>query len=101
MTLKPWYVVSPEYGTVIPICDDGTGPLEYEADCVRVDAETKRDALLLGVKLMRADPTCAWVRDAENPYAGMTVEPAECEHGVADKDCDLCLEEPGDFALAP
>ena len=85
MTLKPWYVISPEYGTVIPILDDGTGPTEYGCDVVEVEAETKRDALAMGVKLMLADLSCQWVKDCRlddrNPYAGMKVELVLSENG--------------------
>lgn len=91
MTLKPWYVISPEYGTVIPIMDDGTGPMEYNCDVVEVEAETQRDALLLGVKIMRGDASCHWHDDAECPYAGMKVESALCEHGGVTFE-DACVE---------
>ena len=50
--MERWYVVTPEYGTVIPVLDDGTGPMEYGADVIEIEAETKRDAIALGVKEM-------------------------------------------------
>lgn len=89
--LKPWVVVTPEYGTVIPIVD-GQGPMEYGCDLVYVEAETRRDALHLGVKLMkqRGDD---WFDNCENPYAGIKVLPAHvCEHGRGEwercRDCE-------------
>ncbi len=93
--LKPWFVVSPEYGTVIPILDYGQGPMEYGRDVVRVEAVTKTDALYLGVKLMFRDTHCEWVDDAECPYAGVKVESALCEHGntiwgIEDDECLQC-----------
>ncbi len=99
MVLKPWYVVSPEYGTVMPILDDGTGPMEYGCDVVRVEAETRRDALAFGVRLMLADSSCRWVQDCRSdwmsPYAGMKVESALCPHENTtwDETCEACIQE--------
>lgn len=79
--LKPWLVCSPEYGVMFPIVD-GRGPMEYGCDVVHVEAETKRDALLLGVRLLKAKGA-GYLRDAENPYAGIRVESQACPvHGL-------------------
>ena len=80
--LLPWLVVSPEYGTVIPILDYGQGPIEYGCDVVFVEAETRRDALLLGVALFRKSGA-KYLKDADNPYAGVKVESQYCAaHGL-------------------
>ena len=50
--MKRWYVVTPEYGTVIPVLDTGEGPMEYGADVIEIEADTARDAVALGVKVM-------------------------------------------------
>lgn len=50
--MKRWYVVTPEYGVVIPILDYGQGPIEYGCDVIEVEAETKRDAITFGVLQM-------------------------------------------------
>lgn len=59
--------------------DDGTGPMEYGCDVVHVEAETRRDALLLGVALFRQHGA-HYLHDAENPYAGVKVESQVCPH---------------------
>jgi hypothetical protein len=51
--MKRRYVVTPEYGEVVPVLDYSEGPLEYQADVIEVEAETKRDAIVLGVAVMR------------------------------------------------
>ena len=79
--MKRWYVVTPEYGEVIPILDDGTGPMEYGADVIEIEAETARDAVALGVKEMlkgrcgKWGDRYRWCLDARSdrvsPYAGV------------------------------
>lgn len=88
--MKRWYVVTPEYGTKINIgLDDGTGPMEYSADVIEIEAETRRDAVTLGVKEMlrvgrRGD--FKWCldarRDGVSPYAGVKAYPVEDEVGA-------------------
>lgn len=79
--MKPWLVVSPEYGHVAPVCD-GQGPMEYGSDVVFVEAEARRDALLLGVALFRKQGA-RYLDDAENPYAGVKVFIVRCaQHGA-------------------
>ena len=76
--LKPWLIVSPEYGDVIPVLDDGSGPMEYGADVTFVEAETRRDALLLGVALFRQQ----WARyldDYVHPFEGVQVISQWCD----------------------
>ncbi len=89
--MKHWYVITPEYGTVDPVCD-GQGPIEYECDVIEVEAETKRDAIALGVKLMLQPVSPVkhvrfnWCKDARNdgcsPYAGITAETFETEDAM-------------------
>jgi hypothetical protein len=83
--MRRWYVVTPEYSYVVPVLDDGTGPLEYEADVIEIEAETKRDAISLGVKEMLR----GWVggcryrwcleqrMDDCSPYSGVKAYPCE------------------------
>lgn len=80
--LKPWLVVSREYGTKIPILDDGSGPMEYGSDVVFVEAENRRDAREMGVMLFR-QMGARYLRDADSPYDGLTVESQVCPaHGL-------------------
>lgn len=84
--LKHWYVITPEYGVVVPVLDFGQGPTEYGCDVIEVEAETKRDAIALGVKAMlnarygdfAYQNRFRWCRDARNdgcsPYAGVRAE---------------------------
>lgn len=100
--LLPWLVVSPEYGTVVPIVD-GQGPMEYGSDVVFVEAENRRDALVLGVELFRQQDA-RYLHDVESPYAGVRVESQVCQrHGmpvwVKDHyECPACEEEAFDAA---
>lgn len=101
--MKRWLVLTPEYGEVIPITDDGQGPTEYQRDVVEVEAETKRDAMLMGVRLMRQNPRdYHYFRHADgNPFVGVTAEeiPPMCHacegtgdgdiHGVSGE-CSAC-----------
>ncbi len=45
-----YLVYTPEYGTVIPILDDGTGPMEYGCDVLHVRARNRRAAKVLAVR---------------------------------------------------
>lgn len=76
--MSRWLVISPEY-EFVDVIVDGQGPTEIVRDVVEVEAATKRDALLLGVKAMRANPReNAWLRRyADNPFAGMVVKRAD------------------------
>jgi len=81
--MKRWYVVTPTYGTVVRILDDGTGPEEFGADVVEVEAPTKREAITIGVKKMLAGSRreFRWCReqrgDGCNPFAGVKAVPVE------------------------
>lgn len=96
MTLKPWIVVSQEYGEVIPILDYGQGPMEYGCDVVNVWAETKREARVLGLKLFRQQGA-RFLDKCDCPFAEMKVLPGACEHGACmfdgEPDCQRCLAE--------
>lgn len=74
-----YYVMTPEYGEVVPILDDGTGPIEWGRDVEEVKATTKREAKQLGYQELKRQH---WFRDHydhdKHPYAYLTVEgPAE------------------------
>jgi hypothetical protein len=83
MPLRRWWVVTPQYGRVIPILDDGTGPMEYGADVVEVEAESKRDAIAFGVRAMLRGSwrEFKWCRDQRDsglsPYGGVRALEAE------------------------
>ena len=74
--MKRYYIITPEYGEVVPILDYGQGPVEYNCDVVEVEAENKRDAIVLGVKYMREHSSqFHWFRHADgNPFAGVRTE---------------------------
>lgn len=81
--MKRWYVVTPQYGTVIPVLDDGTGPTEYGADVVEVEAPSRRAAITEGVKRMLRGSRkefryCRDQRsDRANPFVGVKAFPVE------------------------
>jgi len=90
-----WIIVGPEYGTVVPVTDEGQGPMEYGCDVVEIEAETRRDALVLGVRLLRSQPYLQNYPD-ENPFTDVKVERVlECPH---DKPvgslfwCEQCID---------
>jgi hypothetical protein len=74
--VKRYHVVTPEYGTTIPILDDGTGPEEYGCDVIEVEATNKRAAIVEGVKrMLKGGREFKWCRnqrsDGCNPFAGV------------------------------
>jgi hypothetical protein len=83
--LRRWLVFTPEYSEVIAILDDGSGPIEYGCDVIEVEAETRRDAIAFGVKLMLAatHSKYPYVHDARSdkvcPYTGVRAELVEDE----------------------
>jgi hypothetical protein len=96
--MKTWLVVTPEYGEVIPIVD-GQGPMEYGADVIFVEAESKRDALRLGVKAMkkRGDH---YFDDCDNPFNGVKVYEAQyCPHSRGE--WERCLDCAREWAEEP
>jgi hypothetical protein len=77
--MKKWAVVSKELSQVVPILDDGSGPTEYWHNYIEVEAETREDALTLGIKLWRETEQHKMGMDFngyedENPFEGVTVE---------------------------
>lgn len=108
--MKHWIVISPEYGTMIPIMDDGTGPMEYGCDVVCVDAETARQAKVAGVRKMRETYPDGWLSRVEgNPYNGIYAKTALCPHlhrmcdcaSPEEYDCEQCADELRAEAEAP
>lgn len=93
--MKRWYVVTPEYGVVIQVTDEGQGPTEWGCDVIEVEADTRRDAIALGVKEMlrgRVGGHGRWMRyqwcidqrsDGASPYAGVKAEPVAAEDGAS------------------
>ena len=74
--MNRYYVISPEYAVCIPVTDDGQGPMEPCADVVEVEAASKADARVFGLKLLRARPAYhdwrGWLSD--NDFRGLRVE---------------------------
>jgi len=113
---KHWYsVTSAEWGEVIPILDDGTGPTEYGCDHLWVRTTSAKRAKVLMVRAFRRRTkgkswkSAPWLWDG-NPFRGMRAERADtldfedpsicsgCEgtghlgiHGVEDW-CGMCEE---------
>jgi hypothetical protein len=80
--VKRWWVVSPEYMTYGGWADPPEAP-EYGCDAIEVAAETKRDALILGVRELLKDQDSypgTNRQDGRPPWADMRVEPSPpCE----------------------
>ena len=72
--MPKWWVITPEYGTVVAVLDDGTGPEEFGRDVVEVEAPTRREALVLGLRKLRLQRS-RWIwnqeADRRNPFNGL------------------------------
>src|SRR6266571_3678987 len=80
--MRRWWVVTPEYGVVIPVTSEGQGPVEWGADVIEIEAETGQDAISLGVREMLKgrlgghgpEMRYRWCLDTQSdgcsPYAG-------------------------------
>lgn len=81
--LRPYYVVSPEYMTDHGSYDPPEPP-EYGCDVFEVEARTRREAIIAGVRLALAGPR-SYARDNRldgvSPHAGYRAELAVCGHG--------------------
>ena len=101
MSDRHWVVVSGVMSEMLPVTDDGLGPIEEWRDVVAVRTATRREAIVVGVKLM--PKWAAYQRnDDMNPYTGVTAEQAECQHGFCW--CDMVGPDPhpdqGDYCEA-
>lgn len=69
-------------------------PPEQVVDWVAVEANTKREAKIKAVKLMRSKFPRGYINGdpTSNPFQGLSVDTAICEHGVCW--CDICTEDP-------
>jgi len=77
--MRKWWVVTPEFPYTEIISWEIGGPTYDVCDAIEIEAETKHDALRLGVKAMlddhRSYEYCKDQRDADMcPYTGVTVE---------------------------
>ncbi len=75
--MRDYLVCSPEYGTVIPVLDDGSGPMEYGCDVVLIRTNLgPTQARVAAVTLWRRGKVpCRYLWDSENPFTGVTVQP--------------------------
>jgi hypothetical protein len=84
-----WFVITPSYTTYYNSWS--LDPPEYGCDVVSVDAPTKRQAKVEGVRKLRAIKS-EWIQDAASdgvsPFTGLKVETTFCPHNVACH-CDL------------
>jgi len=70
-----WFVITPPYERYPGNAWGNPEPPEYGADVVEVEAETKRKALVEGVRELRRTHS-RWLQDYDgNPFTGLTVEP--------------------------
>ena len=103
---RHWLVTSGLISEVVPILDDGTGPIEEWKEMTYVVARTKRKAIIKGLK---SDDLAHWVKiqrqDDVNPFIGVEANTVICEHGYCwcelvpyphseqDDYCESCIEE--------
>jgi len=98
-----WLVKSP-WWQAHPGCYEYGEPPEMTGRCVVVEAPTRRDAIILGMRDVEMQD---WVREArshgEHPFAGVEAESMLCPHGAcwgcapedrgACPECELEMEE--------
>ena len=89
--MRHWFVISPVWEETEPVLWDGSGPTVELCDAVSVAAETRREAIIAGVKLMPDWPTVARRDLFTNPFVGVRAVDARCEHGF----CWCDLDHPG------
>ena len=81
--MNHYLVISPEMSDIIPILDDGSGPVEVFCCAASVEASTKREAK---IKAITHPDMKRWVgeqrSDGHNPFTGLRVEIPICPHGV-------------------
>lgn len=80
-------VVSREYGTV-DVLFDGTGPMEYGADYVEVEADSPKEAKVKAVREFRrtsryGHPHLNYCETDENPFTGLKATLVEEEDDAA------------------
>lgn len=94
--MKRYYVVTPPVGYVdVVIPETGQGPWVEECDVIEIEAESKRDAVLLGVREMlkrREYHYCREQRaDGCSPYTGVKALDADIADNpplTPHQDCD-------------
>lgn len=92
--IRWWSVVSPEFGSVVPILDDGTGPVEYGRSYVEVEAHTRREAIVAASKTPEFNGRGEWSRrqreDGLCPFTGIKAFPkCDCWDKATWNDHDL------------
>lgn len=94
-------MVTPEYGEIVPVTDEGEGPMEYGCDAVCVDAKGRVQAKVIAVREMRRRGM-EYINDNpdRSPFTGLEVRSAICEHGFCMCDCDRSDGDVCDICLA-
>lgn len=79
--MNKYLVITPEYDVVEPVTDEGQGPTITVADVIEIEAESSRDAVAFGVRVMlkdthyhRCDRFCYCQdqrSDHRSPYSGV------------------------------
>lgn len=76
--MKPYMVITPEFGSYQVRLEDGSGSIEIGCDLVWTHARNKREAKLNAVRFWRQPGHCArYLCDDPqcNPFGGLRVEP--------------------------
>lgn len=83
--MKRYFVVSPGYESYGRPYGDPPEPPEYGCDVLEIEADSKRTALILGVREMLTWRE-SWAKDNRDdglpPWAGYRVEEVEADAGV-------------------
>lgn len=85
-----WSVLTPKY--IEYYSTDSLEPPEEVVDYVCVEAETRRQALVQGLRELRAIKS-AWLDDKySNPFKGLMAIPNICHHGRCMCELPKCVE---------
>ena len=75
--MRLWLIISPTYSYKEWVCAEG-GPSYDVSDLVAIEAPTRHDAKVLGVRAMTEDSTCKWMQDQRGdglcPFDGLRIE---------------------------
>lgn len=82
-----WLVITPEYESVVPLLEDGSGPTEIACNVVEVKAATRREALIKGVRELRKRKD-GWMAEQKsnnaNPFTGLKAYLADEAEQITD-----------------
>jgi len=97
-----WEVYTPQYMTYGSPWGDPPEPPEYGCDWVCVEADTKREALVKGVRKLREEKS-EWLEDqasdGASPFTGLKAAKLQCEHDYCHCTLPDCIQPNPEYLL--